>query len=100
MSQILLLGSHRIYEKYADEFAKRVSFHAKNCVAKEPGCIHFSVSKDSTGRWHYVEVYGSQADLDTHVASEHFLKHIAGVKHMLVGEADVTTAEIVEYASK
>jgi quinol monooxygenase YgiN len=99
--QIIILASHKIDDRFTEEFRTRLNFHVHNCIRIEPGCLHFSVAHDSTtGLWHYVEIYSNQDAFDAHSKSEHFQKHIRSVKHMILGGVNVTTAEIKELASK
>lgn len=101
MSRIVVLANHKIDDRYIDDFQQRLHFHVHNCVKIEPGCLHFSVSRDNTtGLWHYVEIYDSEGAFDAHSKSEHFQQHFGSVKHMIVGEVNVTVAEVKELAGK
>jgi quinol monooxygenase YgiN len=102
MSRVIVVAEHKLIPRFAVEFSALVRQHAKRCVEIEPGCLHFSVSRDlkDKDRWHYCEIYASQNDFDVHCASSHFLEHMERVKHMIDGEVIFSTSSVVAWSSR
>ena len=61
MSRVVVIADHKVIPRFAEEFSALVRMHAKRCVNYEPGCLHFSVSRNlnDPDRWHYCEIYAS-----------------------------------------
>jgi quinol monooxygenase YgiN len=102
MSRVIVIAEHKIIPRFEEEFTTLVREHAKRCVDTEPGCLHFSASRDlkDKDRWHYCEIYASQGDFDSHCTCSHFLEHMERVKPMIDGEVSFSTSSVVAWSSK
>jgi quinol monooxygenase YgiN len=102
MSRVVVVAEHKVLPQFASEFADLVRKHAKRCVDVETGCLVFSVSRnvEDEHRWHYYEIYASQADFDSHCVSSHFLEQMNLVKPMVDGDVRYSLSRSIELVTK
>ena len=79
-----------------EEFERALLHNARESVARDPGCLRFDVSQDTTDptRWVLHEVYESPAAHAAHRLAPHFLAYDA------VAERAVTEKSVIRAAGR
>ena len=79
---IAILVELRIPAKSAGEFRPLAEQHARRCLEREPGCLQFDMSQDSSDpeQWVFYERYRDQAALDAHRKTDYLAKFLEATK--------------------
>jgi quinol monooxygenase YgiN len=72
MTMLALIATMKVQAGKEAEFEKVFLALAKEVRAKEPGNHLYTLTKDSDGAYHVLEIYEDQAALDAHGKTEHF----------------------------
>lgn len=96
MSQIALLADLTIDPAQRDAFIARVKTHAKTCLAKEDGCLHFQVNapEGSADRVVIFEVYRDAAAVEVHMNTPH-MKAYRGDTADMVKDRKLTRLDVL-----
>jgi autoinducer 2-degrading protein len=96
---ISLLITVEVNPERVDDFARFITEEAADCVAKEPGCRQFTVSRsvDQPNVFTLAEFYDDMAALEAHRLTPHFLLFQERVKEfdLVVGKS-VVLGEVIQ----
>ena len=81
----------RIKKAHVAEFTRLVKRHARNSIAREPGCVAFEVSvdRDDPQRFIFYEIYLSEADFEAHTQTPWFKRQMERTGHMVEGKFEM-----------
>lgn len=85
-----------IAEGRMDSFLTALRAHGSRCLDREPGCHRFDIATGGhAGKLFIYELYGSHADFEAHLRTDHFTAFDAEVSPMVLRK-DVVIWDHVE----
>jgi quinol monooxygenase YgiN len=98
MSKLTIVATLEATEGSFENLLALIKQHAKRCLKREPGCLHFDimVPREQGDQIILYEIYSDQAALDDHLTTDH-MERFRKERTPYFKSAQASTCNLLEY---